>query len=182
MKHSSEYFELLKLQYQSLANRELSHHSAIWNTLSIFFLAETLLWTIAFQSHMHPFVSFALSLMAIFVSQASCNQLVRWRAMQIADSVQLRNIEDLFAESFSEDEKHAMLNVHDKLENRTIYRNSSITNLKLDLILNNDFYKENPASQQRAFDTLLFFLKCMRTFSIAFSLYFFIWVLCKILH
>lgn len=107
--------------------------------------------------------------------------------MQIADSVQLCNIEEILKGYLNDEEKLAVLHIHDDSRRCTIYRNKSNYPVEIDLVLENKFHKNNPTCQEKTFDIWVDVLKIMRLFSAFLCIYFFAmiivsWFFPDILH
>lgn len=95
MKGDPINLDFLKLQYQILSDRRINHNSMLWNTPSLLFLAQTLLWTISLGNGTSHFIRCLISLLSIFVAIISLQSFERHRIMEIADAEQMYSIEVL---------------------------------------------------------------------------------------
>lgn len=85
--------DFLKLQYQVLSDRRINHNSMLWNTPSLLFLAQTLLWTISLGGGTNLSIRCLISLLSIFVAIISLQSFERHRIMEVADAEQMYSIE-----------------------------------------------------------------------------------------
>lgn len=163
--------EFLKLQYQVLANRQLSDNELIWNTPTLLFVAETFLWNLAFNERINPILSLLISLFSVVVAWASRQQFIRGRIMEIADSEQLLAIEKLIKEDIRQEKKPIAMIVYHTLYKRTVLIKGKERSLELRLKDCNEMYRNSSLAQKRTFVVWDKMFLLMQLLSIVLSLY-----------
>lgn len=163
--------EFLKLQYQVLANRQVSHNTIVWNTPTLLFVAETLLWGLAFNERVHPILCFLISLFSVFAALASMQQFIRGRVMEIADAEQLYSIETLIKENIQSEKKTMVMVVHQTLDKRTVFINGKERNLEERLRTHCQPYKSNSLGRKKMFNVWKKMFVIMLLLSIVLCLY-----------
>lgn len=99
----TRYIDFLIAEYQVLAERRTNHNSLLWSIPSLLFVAQTGLWTIAFNSSNDLFLRIVISLFSALVGMAGLQCFMRNRLMEIADAEQAYIIECAFKEKYGED-------------------------------------------------------------------------------
>lgn len=164
-------FEFLKLQYQVLANRQLSDNELIWNTPTLLFVAETFLWNLVFNERINPILSLLISLFSVIVAWASRQQFIRGRIMEIADSEQLYTIENLIKEDVRQEKKPIAIIIYHTLDRRTVFIKGKERNLEPRLKENNELYKNNSLARKKTFNVWDKMFLLMFWLSIVLSVY-----------
>lgn len=142
--------EFLKLQYQVLSNKQISHNSLVWTAPSLLFVSTAFLWNIALDSNIHIAIRCLTSFLSILISFASLQNFIRNRLMEVADSEQLVAIERLMMNR--KDVVCPAMIVHHKFTERTIINLSGKSMGKLEKILEqNSLYKKHLVSRWRTF-------------------------------
>lgn len=136
-------FEFLKLQYQVLSNKQISHNTRVWNIPSMLFIAETLLWGIAVNKEIPSALAFLFSIFSTFVAWSARQQFIRGRIMEIADSEQLFAIEKIIREHQEGEKETPIMTVHHTLDNRTLLTKSGEISLANYLMVHNQLYSNN---------------------------------------
>lgn len=132
--------EFLKLQYQVLSDRRISHDSLLWNMPSILFVALTLLWNIALDSKVDIIIRCIVSAVSFLVGLTAYWTFERNRVMEVADAEQMFSIEKLLRTwnvETGDSEKRPILIVNHLLEERTWFSNKKEFPL-------NDFFIKKP--------------------------------------
>lgn len=135
--------EFLKLQYQVLSNKQISHNTRVWNTPSLLFIAETLLWGVTFNEYVPSFLALLFSIFSICVAWAAWQQFVRERIMDIADCEQLCAVERIIKENPQSKKEPLVMTVHHTLKERTILTQYGELHLEDHLVLNSQFYENS---------------------------------------
>lgn len=113
--NSDADLDFLKIQYQILSDRRINHNSMLWETPSMLFVAQTLLWSISLGKDINVIIRCAVSVVSVLIGLASFKNFERHRLMEIADAEQLYSIE-LWLQKL---ELFPMLIIHHKLNMRT---------------------------------------------------------------
>lgn len=134
-------YDFLKIQYQVLSNKQLSHHTSMWNAPSLLFVAQTFLWSISLDHSLNILIRCIVSLVSIVIAFAALQNFIRNRWMEIADCEQLVAIENLMR-SRTDAICPAMI-VHHKFVDRTVISKNGRTesNMNMVLLCNKDFQK-----------------------------------------
>ena len=148
MKNNIE-LDFLKVQYQVLSNKQLSHNSLVWNALSLLFVAIAFLWNIALDNEIHIAIRCVISFVSVLIAFASLQNFIRNRIMEVADSEQLVAIERLMM-SRKDITVPAMI-VHHKLSERTMINQSGQNEGKLETILEQNRLYNYSISHWRTF-------------------------------
>lgn len=85
--------DFLKLQYQALSNKQISHNDLVWNAPSLLFVAQAFLWSISLNKEVNLVIRCLISVASILIVFASLQNFIRHRVMELADSEQLLAIE-----------------------------------------------------------------------------------------
>lgn len=110
----NEEYDFLKIQYQVLAARQLNHNSLVWNTPSLLFVAEALLWNIVLDDKICKWICCMTAAASVIIAFVSLQAFLRNRLMDVVDATQLYSIERRFAAM-----KKPSITVYHSLENRT---------------------------------------------------------------
>jgi len=162
--------DFLKLQYQVLSSKQISHNSLVWNAPSLLFVAQTFLWDISLKSEIDIVIRCCVSLMSILVAFSSLQYFIRNRLMEIADCEQLRAIELLMKER-TDVVCPAMIVSH-KLTERTLITSDGKKKEKLEkTVKENSFYKKHPLSHRKTFPIWEYMLKVVFILSIILFFY-----------
>lgn len=116
--HDQNYFEFLMIQYQVLSDQQLSHNSLVWSTPSLLFVAQTFLWGTALNNDINIVVRCFIAFTSIMISFASVHGFSRNRLMEIADCMQLSEIERQMSTHLNP----LVVTSHCQLKERTITR------------------------------------------------------------
>ena len=142
--------DFLIIQYQALSNKQISHHTSMWNAPSLLFVAQTFLWNISLDNAISIVIRCIVSFMSIVIAVASLQNFIRNRWMEIADCEQLVAIERLIrkrAGAFCP----AMI-VHHKFTERTVISPNGKNEKKLDKVLEkNPLYMRSSIGRLRTF-------------------------------
>lgn len=151
MKNENNFdLDFLKLQYQVLSDKQISHNSLVWNAPSLLFVAIAFLWNIALNNEIHIAIRCLISFVSVLIAFASLQNFIRNRIMEVADSEQLVAIERLIM-SRKCVASPAMI-VHHKFSERTMINLSGKNAGKLEAILEqNPLYKKHSISHWRTF-------------------------------
>ena len=137
--------DFLFLQYQSLSAQQINHDSLIWNTPSLMFVAQAILWELALNESISLVIRCCVSLVSVFIGLISVQSFVRNRLMEIADSEQLYEIEKMMASHNGPDEYISTLIIHHQLDKRTIISDGKTVGL-LAQLRTKPIYKRHPLS------------------------------------
>ncbi len=132
--------EFLKLQYQVLSDRRISHNSLLWNIPSLLFVALTLLWNIALCSDVDIIIRCIVSAISFIVGITAYQTFERVRVMEVADAEQLFLIEKQFRMWNSNSKTCPIMIVNHRLDERTWFSNGKELTLKDFFIKKNKIY------------------------------------------
>ena len=150
--------DFLKLQYQVLSNKQISHNSLVWNAPSLLFVAQAFLWNIALDNNIHIAIRSLISFVSILIAFASLQNFIRNRLMEVADAEQLVAIERLMMNQKGE-VCPAMI-VHHKISERTLINIFGKNIGKLEKSLEgNSLYKRRSIGRWRTFYIWKFLLE-----------------------
>lgn len=150
--------EFLKLQYQVLSNKQISHNSLVWTAPSLLFVAIAFLWNIALDNKIHPIIRCLISFVSILIAFASLQNFIRNRLMEVADCEQLVAIERLMMGR--KDIVCPAMIVHHKFSERTMINLSRKSIGKVEKILkHHPLYKKHSISRWRTFYVWKFLFK-----------------------
>lgn len=131
-------------QYQSLSAKENSHMMLVWSAPSLLFVGQTILWSVALDNGISPFIRCVVSIFSIFVGFASLQNFIRTRLIQIAESMQLESIEKLMKK------RYGCMITFQKLEKREIIQEGRISNIMI-VLGEHPFYKKHRLSKIHTF-------------------------------
>ena len=143
--------DFLKIQYQVLSNRELSHDNMIWNVPSLLFVAQSLLWTIALNTEVYIIMRCLVSVISTIIGFISLQLFQRNRLMEIADSEQLYSIEQFFKQSETEKKTHYSVIIHHQIGKRTVIEKKGSKSL-MEVLQEKDFFRKGRLVKMRAFN------------------------------
>ena len=141
--------DFLKIQYQVLANRELSHDNMIWNVPSLLFVAQSLLWTIALSPEIYILMRCLISVISTVMGFISLQLFQRNRLMEIADSEQLYSIEQFFAQ-LKNGKSNSSIIIHHQIKKRTVLTKKTSKSL-MTILENNAFFRNGILVKMRSF-------------------------------
>lgn len=130
--------DFLKLQYQVLSDRRINHNTLLWNVPSMFFIAQTFMWTIAISDCNNVFIRCGISLLSIIVSYISYQLFERSRLMEVLDAEQMYSVEKYFEIRYG---KANIMIIHNKPSERTLF-GGTCTKIT-DFINNHSYYKHH---------------------------------------
>lgn len=154
--HESDYNKLLNLmrdedasaflvaQYQSLSAKENSHMMLVWSAPSLLFVGQTILWSVALDNGISPFIRCMVSVFSILVGFAALQNFVRTRLIQLAESMQLESIEELMKK------KYGYMITFQELKKRDIIREGRTFNIMI-VLEQHTFYKKHRLSKIHTF-------------------------------
>lgn len=163
----SKDLDFLKIQYQVLSNRQISHNGMMWNTPSLLFVAQSLLWTIALSAEIHLIMRCLMSLISSIMGFMSLQLFQRYRLMEIIDSEQLYSIEKLFAQS--NNEKPAVI-IHQQIDKRTLISENGSMSI-METLQKQDFFSKGHLVHMKSFKLWLVAFWMIFGLSIVISLY-----------
>lgn len=152
MKRNEDNVDLdfLKIQYQALSNKQLSHHTSMWNAPSLLFVAQTFLWNISLDNEIGIVIRCIVSFMSIVIAVASLQNFIRNRWMEIADCEQLVAIERLMRKRTGV--FCPVMIVHHTFADRTVISPNGKNEEKLDRVLKrNPLFKRSSIGHLRTF-------------------------------
>lgn len=166
MKSNNDNIDLdfLKLQYQVLSNKQISHNALVWNAPSLLFVAQTFLWNISLNNEISIIIRCLISFVSILIAFASLQNFIRSRWMDVADSEQLVAIEKLMSRKTT-DTRGAKANcpamiVHHIFSERTIITPTGKDGGKLNRILEkNHLFNKHSIGRWRTFYVWKFILE-----------------------
>lgn len=161
--------DFLKLQYQVLADKQISHSSLIWSAPSLLFVAMTFLWGIILNDEIHIAIRCLVSFVSICIAFASLQNFIRNRLVEIADSEQLVAIEKLMMSQ--KDVICPAMIVHHKFSERTTINLSGENIGALEKTLEQNSLYKNPISKFRTFYIWKFLLELILFITVIFFIY-----------
>ena len=143
--------EFLKLQYQVLSDRQISHNAIVWNTPTLLFVAETLLWGLIFDIKDCHMLGLVFAAFSVIIAVASKQHFIRNRIMENADCAQLRAIEKYLKENAEDGTKVPTMLIHHKFDERTILADGSTVKLNEYMEETDDLYKKTWLGRKKTF-------------------------------
>lgn len=144
--------EFLKLQYQVLSDRQISHNTVVWNTPTLLFVAETLLWGLIFDITDCRLLGLLFSIFAVIIAVAAKQHFIRNRIMENADCAQLWAIEKYLKESAEDGQTVPAMLIHHRFDERTVLDGKSEVNLQEYMEKNDTLYMKTWLGRKRTFD------------------------------
>ena len=148
--NNSSDLDFLKIQYQVLSNRQLSHDNMIWNVPSLLFVAQSLLWTIALDTDTHLVMRCLVSIISTITAFLSLQLFQRNRLMEIVDNEQLYSIEQFFARLADEKNAQSAVIIHHQLGKRTVVFEKGSKTI-MEVLEEKDFFSQRAISQNEIF-------------------------------
>lgn len=165
--------DFLKIQYQVLSNRQISHNSMMWNAPSLLFVVQSLLWTIALSTEVNPVMRCLMSFVSSMMSFMSLQLFQRYRLMEMADSEQLYSIEQFFVQlehkKNPQSAKSAVI-IHHQMSKRTVITEKGSKSI-MGILQKKDFFRKGKLVKIRSFNLWLIAFWVILGLSIVISLY-----------
>ena len=143
--------DFLKIQYQVLSNRQLSHDNMIWNVPSLLFVAQSLLWTIALDTDVHLLMRCLVSIISTVTGFLSLQLFQRNRLMEIADNEQLYHIEQFFSQLGDEKSAQSAVIIHHQLGKRTVLLKKGSKTI-MEVLEEKDFFRKGRLVKMKSFN------------------------------
>lgn len=143
--------EFLKLQYQVLSDRQISHNTIVWNTPTLLFVAEALLWGLIFDIKDCPILGLLFAIFSVIIAVASKQHFIRNRIMENADCAQLWAIETYWAEHVENETNVPVMLIHHKFNERTILADGSTVKLNGYMEETDDLYRKTWLGRKKTF-------------------------------
>ena len=166
----SKDLDFLKIQYQVLSNRQISHDNMIWNVPSLLFVAQSLLWTIALDTEVHILMRCIVSIISTVMGFLSLQLFQRNRLMEIVDNEQLYSIEQFFAQSTNEKDVQSAVIIHHQLGKRTVLLKKSSKTIT-EVLQEKDFFRKGRLVKMKSFNLWVFAFWIIFILSVVISLY-----------
>lgn len=123
----------------------------MWNTPTLLFVAETLLWGLIFDLKDCPIFGLLFAIFSIIIAVASKQHFIRNRVMENADCAQLWAIEKYLAENAEAGTRVPAMLIHHKFDERTILADGCTVKLNGYMEETDDLYRKTWLGRKKTF-------------------------------